>query len=116
MPHGSREAPEHPSPIHPQPKRGYARIELATSCTQSRNHTSRPIARNRCTPQPPNQHRSHNPRGYGLMARRRIPDPKIGGSNPSSLTFFLATEPTGPTKRDVTGERFELSLPKKLVP
>ena len=88
MPHGSREAPEHPSPIHPQPKRGYARIELATSCTQSRNHTSRPIARNRCTPQPPNQHRTHNPRGYGLMARRRIPDPKIGGSNPSSLIFW----------------------------
>ena len=22
------------------------------------------------------------------MARRRIPDPKIGGSNPSSLTFW----------------------------
>ena len=26
--------------------------------------------------------------GYGLTARRRIPDPKIGGSNPSSLTFW----------------------------
>ena len=26
--------------------------------------------------------------GYGLMARRRIPDPKIGGSNPSSLIFW----------------------------
>ena len=31
-------------------------------------------------------------RGYGLMARRRIPDPKIGGSNPSSLTFWQASE------------------------
>ena len=27
-------------------------------------------------------------RGYGLTARRRIPDPKIGGSNPSSLIFY----------------------------
>ena len=26
-------------------------------------------------------------RGYGLMARRRIPDPKTGGSSPSSLIF-----------------------------
>ena len=26
-------------------------------------------------------------RGYGLTARRRIPDPKIGGSSPSSLMF-----------------------------
>ena len=26
--------------------------------------------------------------GYGLTARRRIPDPKIGGSNPSSLIFW----------------------------
>jgi hypothetical protein len=25
------------------------------------------------------------------MARRRIPDPKIGGSNPSSLTSILLT-------------------------
>ena len=30
---------------------------------------------------------AHVARGYGLTARRRIPDPKIGGSNPSSLTF-----------------------------
>ena len=26
-------------------------------------------------------------RGYGAMAARRIPDPKVGGSNPSSLIF-----------------------------
>ena len=26
--------------------------------------------------------------GYGLTARRRIPDPKIGGSSPSSLIFL----------------------------
>ena len=32
--------------------------------------------------------------GYGLTARRRIPDPKIGGSNPSSLTFLLVS-PSG---------------------
>ena len=25
--------------------------------------------------------------GYGATAARRIPDPKVGGSNPSSLTF-----------------------------
>ena len=29
----------------------------------------------------------YSSRGYGLTARRRIPDPKIGGSNPSSLMF-----------------------------
>ena len=30
---------------------------------------------------------SHRFGGYGAMAARRIPDPKVGGSNPSSLTF-----------------------------
>jgi len=29
--------------MHVAKKRGDARIELATSCTQSRNHTTRPI-------------------------------------------------------------------------
>ena len=29
----------------------------------------------------------HRTGGYGAMAARRIPDPKVGGSNPSSLTF-----------------------------
>ena len=32
---------------------------------------------------------THVERGYGAMAARWIPDPKVGGSNPSSLTFFI---------------------------
>ena len=31
----------------------------------------------------------HCVRGYGLMARRRIPDPKTGGSSPSSLILQI---------------------------
>ena len=27
-------------------------------------------------------------RGHGATAARRIPDPKVGGSNPSGLMFF----------------------------
>ena len=27
--------------------------------------------------------------GYGAMAARRIPDPKVGGSNPSSLILLV---------------------------
>ena len=32
---------------------------------------------------------NHSVRGYGLMARRRIPDPKTGGSSPSSLILQI---------------------------
>ena len=31
-------------------------------------------------------------RSYGAMAARWIPDPKVGGSNPSSFTFFLSID------------------------
>ena len=32
---------------------------------------------------------SHRFGGYGAMAARRIPDPKVGGSNPSSLILLI---------------------------
>ena len=34
-------------------------------------------------------------RGYGAMAARRIPDPKVGGSNPSSLILSHSSRANG---------------------
>ena len=54
----------------------------------------------------PTDHRVLN-RSYGAMAARWIPDPKVGGSNPSSFIFFFS-----PKKKQTKKFRKQNELPK----
>ena len=71
-----------------------ARIELATSCTQSRNHTTRPRRLSR-TLEPPVANRSARKRGKARGRRdRRIETQNVRPTSPANATPHLLGGPS----------------------